>query len=807
MPRNPRYEQGVSRIARDDWSGERRTPNIQEQSLGFYIGIVMDDFDDQRLGQLWVYIPGLSARRFENESVPSYGGTVPDRNQPGDDSANLDYDQELRLGWIQCMPMFPFFGSDDYRVKEGIDTDKRNSEVGDVVSYGWWSQPRNGDHVGVLFAHGDIAKGFWIGCIPKFSRNFMVPGSPGRPPKDFSDKAEHATTVALKNAAPDEAGIPALDKARHTTTQKRNADGTSDATRPGGIEVETESPLAATDFAFNLREAGLLCDPLRGAGSSSSRRESPSYVTGFKSAGWSFDSEKNNLNNLDPNNLEAVPRGKRFSASSPVAGGLSTFAGVNTTGHQLVFDDHPDCQSIRLRTSAGSQIYFNDSCAAPFIYVSTARGNVWIELVDDGAMNVYGRGSASFHFEEDINLTAGRNINLEARGNMNVSVGGDYTEDIVGGLNSTVGLSSISSSADFEVKTLGAINLQALTKLSLLSSNEIVEQAAGNFAVTAGGVYREEAPAGIFMNSGAGSPGVMASDPGIFELIQVPGIPTQDEIAVCREPEADLDALASIVPQHQPWTGRCGNSRGFRGFADESEPSVNMRGSSRSDAGAPLLVIGLINGTQALFVPNSYQTNSLAEEPSYIQEAIPAGKLNPASTYTTSQRMRNFIQNFELFSGKAYLDAGVKYAIGFGHNILVGDIINDINGNQIVVDQAELNRLKRTKGDLRINRDEADRIFDIDLLKFEQGVKDNVTVDITQNQFDAMVSFSYNCGVSAMAKSTWLRELNNGRFQNVPNSWMKFSQSNNPNAPPAKAVNAGLLRRRRDELENFFAVV
>jgi len=804
MPQNPTYEHGVSRAARDDWSGERRTPNIQEQALGFHIGIVMDDFDEQRLGQLWVYIPGLSASRFENESVPSYGGTVPDRNRPGDDSANLDYDQELRLGWIQCMPMFPFFGSDDYRVKEGIDTDKRNSEVGDVVSYGWWSQPRNGDHVGVLFAGGDIAKAFWTGCIPKFSRNFMVPGSPGRPPADFTDKSEHATTVGLKNAAPAEAAIPALDKARSLTPRKQNADGTTDSTRAGGIEVETESPLAATNFAFNLREAGLLCDPLRGAGSSSARRESPSYVMGFKSSGWSFDSEKDNLNNLDPATMEAIQRGKRFSVSSPVAGGLSTFADVNTTGHQLVFDDHPDCQSIRIRTSAGSQIYFNDSCNEPYIYISTAKGNVWIELSDEGTVNVYGKGSASFHFEEDINLTAGRNINIEARGNMNVNVQGDYKQNVDGAFDLTAATEYRLTSSDFEIKALGDINLQAARNVSLLASNEIKEEAGGNFAVTAVGVYREQA-AQIFMNSGAGSPGVEATEPDFFDLIQVPRIPTPEEIAICREPEVDLEALASTVPQHQPWTGRCGNTRGFRAFADESAASVNMRGSSRSDSDKPLLVIGLVNGVQAVFVPNSYQTNSLAEEPSFTQQPIPAGALNPASTYTTSQRMINFIQRFEALSIKAYLDAGVKFAIGYGHNIIEGDTITG-DKFQGVVDKAELKRLRRTQGDLRISETEANRIFALDLQKFEQGIKDNVTTDITQGQFDAMVSFSYNVGVTAFANSQMLKQLNGGNFQNVPNQWMLFVQSNNPQPPPPKAVNTGLVARRRDELEQFFAV-
>src|SRR5690606_27106041 len=87
---------------------------------------------------------------------------------------------------------------------------------------------------------------------------------------------------------------------------------------------------------------------------------------------------------------------------------------VDTTGHQFVMDDHPDHQLIRLRTSFGSQILLNDSCKSPYIYISTATGNVWVELVDNGDINLFGEGNLNIHARGNMNFTADNDINFEA---------------------------------------------------------------------------------------------------------------------------------------------------------------------------------------------------------------------------------------------------------------------------------------------------------------------------------------------------------------------------------------------------------
>lgn len=63
---------------------------------------------------------------------------------------------------------------------------------------------------------------------------------------------------------------------------------------------------------------------------------------------------------------------------------------------------------------------------------------------------------------------------------------------------------------------------------------------------------------------------------------------------------------------------------------------------------------------------------------------------------------------------------------------------------------------------MRWTEAEAEAALRRELAKFEAGVARLVTVDLNQNEFDALVSFSYNVGLGALQKSSVLRKLNAG---------------------------------------------
>lgn len=91
-----------------------------------------------------------------------------------------------------------------------------------------------------------------------------------------------------------------------------------------------------------------------------------------------------------------------------------------------------------------------------------------------------------------------------------------------------------------------------------------------------------------------------------------------------------------------------------------------------------------------------------------------------------------------------------------------------------------------------ITKKEAMDRFDRDLVKFEKAVDRLVTVPLTQNQFDALVSFTFNVGEGALAKSTLLKKLNAGNYDAVPAELMKWTKGGGKELP-------GLVRRRRAE--------
>ena len=100
----------------------------------------------------------------------------------------------------------------------------------------------------------------------------------------------------------------------------------------------------------------------------------------------------------------------------------------------------------------------------------------------------------------------------------------------------------------------------------------------------------------------------------------------------------------------------------------------------------------------------------------------------------------DLICNFEGLRLKAYDDGVGVWTIGFGTTKYPNGI-----------------RVK--KGDT-CTLDQAKAYMQNDLKSFEQTVNKAVTVQLNQNQFDALVSLAYNIGTNAFSKSTLVKKLN-----------------------------------------------
>jgi lysozyme len=98
----------------------------------------------------------------------------------------------------------------------------------------------------------------------------------------------------------------------------------------------------------------------------------------------------------------------------------------------------------------------------------------------------------------------------------------------------------------------------------------------------------------------------------------------------------------------------------------------------------------------------------------------------------------------------------------------------------------------------KINIARANKLFDFIIDKFAARVKDLVKSDINENQFAALVSFAYNCGIAALGKSTLLKKVNaNPDDPTIRAEFMKWTRAGGKQL-------TGLVRRRRSESDLYF---
>ena len=102
---------------------------------------------------------------------------------------------------------------------------------------------------------------------------------------------------------------------------------------------------------------------------------------------------------------------------------------------------------------------------------------------------------------------------------------------------------------------------------------------------------------------------------------------------------------------------------------------------------------------------------------------------------------------------------------------------------------------------MKITQAEAERRLAKELEHFENGVSNLVKVAINQNEFDALVSFSFNVGLGAFQRSTLLRLLNDGTERDIVSS--EFLRWNKVDGKPVE----GLTRRRKAEQALFLTKV
>lgn len=136
---------------------------------------------------------------------------------------------------------------------------------------------------------------------------------------------------------------------------------------------------------------------------------------------------------------------------------------------------------------------------------------------------------------------------------------------------------------------------------------------------------------------------------------------------------------------------------------------------------------------------------------------------------TPSNDCIDMVKHFEGFKAVAYLCPANVWTIGYGRtkNVKEGDITS---------------------------MPQATRDLEEELVEFGDQVHRVVDVELSQNEFDALTSWTYNLGVGNLQSSTLLKKLNAGDKDSVPSEMLRWNKA-------AGKVLAGLTTRRQAEAD------
>jgi len=176
-------------------------------------------------------------------------------------------------------------------------------------------------------------------------------------------------------------------------------------------------------------------------------------------------------------------------------------------------------------------------------------------------------------------------------------------------------------------------------------------------------------------------------------------------------------------------------------------------------------------------IPQGAQPSAQQEPPSAPVQASPRQAPAAGGPMTIGAKGIALIKHFEscmkVVPGgfQAYLDPIRVLTIGWGHT-------ND-NGRQF--DSTSI-----------WTQAECDAEFLNDMAIFEKAVNDLVTVPLNQDEFDALVSFTFNVGAGNLKSSTLLRKLNAGDFAGAAQEFPRWNKAGGEVLP-------GLVKRRAAE--------
>jgi hypothetical protein len=464
---------------------------------GSYIGVVKNNVDPSRSGRLQVYIQHRGATNSDN----------PD-------------------SWQTVVYCPPFYGTTPVGSKAGTGS----FEQGNPQSYGmWFTPPDIGTQVLILQVAGE-PMAYYVGCVPTQYASHMIPAI-GSVPKAEAITQNSAQASYL-------GGSTRLPVTEINVTNEKISQNPKFFDQPKPVH---------SYVAGILFQQGLINDQVRGSIGSSSQRESPSNCYGISTPGRAIY-----LGGIGAGpGGEASIKGSDLKSKTPAAANVIARRG----GHTLVMDDG-DLQGndnlIRIRTSKGHQITMSDD--GDCVYICHANGQAWIELGQEGTLDVYTTNSVNLRSQGTINLHADEDINMFAGGSFNVKSTNDTIFQSEGDLTfSNNGKMTLFSQGMIGIKSPGTVAISS--QLGSWASGSQLSFNGSQIQLNGGPKTEVEAPAGLTeylhpkveFNASAGWVAIPSATPSI-----VTRAPTHEPYPYHNQGVSTSVSLAGSAPTPPP---------------------------------------------------------------------------------------------------------------------------------------------------------------------------------------------------------------------------------------------------------------
>lgn len=165
-----------------------------------------------------------------------------------------------------------------------------------------------------------------------------------------------------------------------------------------------------------------------------------------------------------------------------------------------------------------------------------------------------------------------------------------------------------------------------------------------------------------------------------------------------------------------------------------------------------------------------------------------------------SDKALKMLKHHEGVRTKPYRDVVALWTIGVGHLMYPeqATLPNRKNAKPGYTGMCREDYQIRLEDFRVFSMEEVDGLLKSDLGRFERGVERFITVPLSQNQFDALVSFSFNLGLGTLQRSTLRQKINRGDFEGAAEEFLKYTMAGGK-------VFRGLVIRRNDERALFLS--